>query len=231
MRRLLGGATRREATMLLFARDFPADPKQVFVTNDRNIANNGQVTGSTVGRFITLFLVMMMFTGGAVAAMDIISGEKERGTLETLLTTAVGRSEIVAAKQLAITSVGLVITLLQGLNFLLYIKLRVIDLPKDFDLQLSTGMALTLLLLFIPLAATIASVLLMISAYAKSYKESQMYFFPVYLLSLIPSLASMMPGISLRSAIAFVPLANVSVAAREILMGRPDILMIAVTFG
>jgi membrane protease YdiL (CAAX protease family) len=57
-----------------------------------------------------------------------------------------------------------------------------------------------------------------------------MYFFPVYLISLLPSLASLMPGISLRSAIAFVPLANVSVAAREILMGRPDIAMIAVTF-
>jgi membrane protease YdiL (CAAX protease family) len=57
-----------------------------------------------------------------------------------------------------------------------------------------------------------------------------MYFFPVYLFSLIPSLASVMPGISLRSAIAFVPLANVSVAAREILMGRPDPVMIVVTF-
>src|SRR5881394_2633098 len=178
-----------------------------------------------------MFLVMMMFTGGSVAAMDIIAGEKERGTLETLLTTAAGRADIAAAKHLAITTVALVITLMQGLNFVLYIRLKLIPLPKDFDLQLPTGMALTLLLLFIPLAAMIASILLMISAYAKSYKESQMYFFPVYILSLIPSLASLMPGISLRSAIAFVPLANVSVAAREILMGRPDVLMIAVTFG
>src|SRR5262249_46223271 len=210
---------------------FPGDPKDVFSVEDFSVATQPQVTGSLVGRFITLFLVMMMFTGGAVAAMDIISGEKERGTLETLLTTAVGRTEIVTAKQLAITSVGLVITLLQGLNFLLYIKLKVIALPKDFDLQLPTGMALTLLLLFLPLAATIASVLLMISAYAKSYKESQMYFFPVYLLSLIPALASIMPGISLRSAIAMVPLANVSVAAREIMIGRPDAIMILVTLG
>ena len=228
---LLRLARQQDSQSLIVDRGFPGNPKELFTVEDVNTATHSQVTGSTVGRFITLFLVMMMFTGGAVAAMDIISGEKERGTLETLLTTAVGRSEIVTAKQLAITSVGLVITLLQGLNFLLYIKLKVIALPKDFDLQLSTGMALTLLLLFIPLAATIASVLLMLSAYAKSYKESQMYFFPVYLLSLIPSLASLMPGISLRSVIAFVPLANVSVAAREILMGRPDFLMIGVTFG
>lgn len=231
MASLLQAARRRDSDSLVVERGFTGRPADLFKVEDVGTATRAQITGSGVGRFITLFLVMMMFTGGAVAAMDIIAGEKERGTLETLLTTAAGRAEIVAAKQFAITSVGLVITLVQGLNFLLYIKLKVIELPADFQLQLPTGMAVTLLLLFIPLAATIASVLLMISAYAKSYKESQMYFFPVYLLSMIPSLASLMPGISLRSAIAFVPLANVSVAAREILMGRPDTLMISVTFG
>jgi ABC-type Na+ efflux pump permease subunit/membrane protease YdiL (CAAX protease family) len=228
---LLRGARVRDKQELLGRHGFAGSPRTLFSIEEVNRASKGQVTGSIVGRFITVFLVMMMLTGGAVASMDIISGEKERGTLETLLTTAVGRSEIVTAKQFAITSVGLVITLMQGLNFLLYIKLKVIELPKDFDLQLSTGMALTLLLLFIPLAATIASVLLMISAYAKSYKESQMYFFPVYFASLIPCLAALVPAISLRSAIAFVPLANVSVAAREIMIGRPDALMIGVTLG
>src|SRR5207247_10788887 len=121
---------------------------------------------------------------GTMKYSDYISGYKECGNIETLLTTTAGRSEIFITKKLSITSVGLVITLIQGLNFLLYIKLRVIALPKDFDLQLPTGMALTLLVLFIPLAATIASILLMISTYAKSYKESQMYFFPVYIVSL-----------------------------------------------
>ena len=227
---LLRVAREKDSQLLLVDRGFPGSPKGLFAAQDSNIATNGQVTGSLVGRFITLFLVMMMFTGGAVASMDIIAGEKERGTLETLLTTAVRRTEIVTAKLMAITCVALVITLIQGVNFFLYIRLKVIALPKDFDLQLPTGMALTLLALFIPLAATIAAVLLMLSAYAKSYKEAQMYFFPVYMVSMIPALASVMPGLSLRSAIALVPLANVSVASREILMGRPDTLMIIVTF-
>jgi sodium transport system permease protein len=231
MMSLLRIARRQDARVLLQEHGFSGNPRDVFATDDRNVATIGQVTGSVVGRFITLFLVMMMFTGGAVAAMDIIAGEKERGTLETLLTTAAGRGDIATAKQLAITSVALVITLIQALNFVLYIRMKLIALPKEFDLQLPTGMALTLLLLFIPLAATIASILLMVSAYAKTYKESQMYFFPVYLLGLIPPLAAVMPGISLRSAIVAVPISNVSVAAREILMGRPDPPMIAVTFG
>jgi sodium transport system permease protein len=171
-----------------------------------------------------------MLTGGSVAALDIIAGEKERGTLETLLTTAAGRTEIVAAKQIAISSIALAITLIQALNFFVYIKLKVINLPEGFQLQLSSSMAITLLLLFAPLAMTLGSVLLMLSAYAKSYKEAHLYFFPVYLLSLLLSLTALLPGVPLRSAIAIVPIANVSVAAREILVGRPDLPMILLTF-
>jgi hypothetical protein len=56
-----------------------------------------------------------------------------------------------------------------------------------------------------------------------------MYFFPVYIAGIIPALAALLPGISLRSIIVLVPVANVSVAVREILTGRPDPLMIGFT--
>src|SRR6516164_4546692 len=98
MMALLRLARQRDSQALLVDSGFRGDPGKLFTILDSNIASNGQVTGSIVGRFLTLFLAMMMFTGGAVAAMDIIAGEKERGTLETLLTTAAGRQEIVSAK-------------------------------------------------------------------------------------------------------------------------------------
>ena len=81
-----------------------------------------------------------------------------------------------------------------------------------------------------PLAVLIAGLLLALSAYAKSYKEAQLYFFPVYLVGLIPAFAGAVPGIQLRSAISIVPVANVSVGAREVLSGSTDWLMIVVTF-
>jgi len=227
---LLELARQSDTELALAQHGFAADTQQLFVISSTNLATGGQVTGLTVGRFITAILVMLMFTGGSVAALDIIAGEKERGTLETLLTTAAGRSEIVAAKQFAISSVALAITLIQALNFFVYIKLKVINLPEGFRLELSSSMALTLLLLFAPLAITLGSILLMLSAYAKSYKEAHLYFFPVYLLGLLLSLTSLLPGVPLRSAIAIVPIANVSVAAREILVGRPDLPMILLTF-
>ncbi len=230
MRDLLLRERRHGRDVLLREHGFPVDPADILRINDTNLASAGQVTGSYVGRFLTVLLVMLLLTGGSVVAMDSIAGEKERGSLETLLTTAVHRGEIVAAKQLTIFFVGLLITIINISNILAYVTFRIVEMPKDFVLEAPPGTVLTLLLLFIPVAAFVSSILLILSAYAKSYKEAQLYFFPVYLLSMVPPLAAVLPGISLRSAIVIVPLANISVAVREILVGRFDWPMIVVAF-
>ena len=135
-----------------------------------------------------------------------------------------------AAKQLVIVAVALVITIIQIGNILAYVTFKLIKLPADWVIEAPPATIATLLLLFIPLAAFTASILLMLSAYAKSYKEAQLYFFPVYLLSWVPALAAVLPGISLRSAIVLVPVANVSVAVREIMVGKFDWPMLACVF-
>jgi len=230
MRDLLAEARRAGRDAMLRERGLGADPAAVFKVGESSLASAAQVTGSYIGRFLTLFLMMFMLTGGSVVAMDIIAGEKERGSLETLLTTAAGRGEIVTAKQLAILTVGAVITVIQVANILVYVTFKVIPLPENFVLEAPPKTVVTLLLLFLPVAAFVACVLLMISAYAKTYKEAQLYFFPVYLVSLVPPLVAVLPGVSLRSIIALVPLANVSVAVREIMVGRFDWPMIGVVF-
>lgn len=230
MREFLRFARQAGRDELLKQRGLPIEPKEVLKAEDKGIATAAEVTGSRIGRFLTAFILMLMLSGGSVVALDIVSGEKERGSLETLLTTAALRGEIVAAKQLAILSVALVITFIQVANMLVYVTLKVIELPEDFVVEVPPAAALTLLLLFLPVALLVAAILLMLSAYAKSYKEAQLYFFPVYMASLVPSLAAVLPGISLRSAIVLAPLANVSVAVREVMVGKYDWPMILVTF-
>jgi sodium transport system permease protein len=230
MRELLWRAGREGKDALLREHGFPLDPAKVIAVDERNIASAGQVTGSRIGPGLTLFLVMIILTGGSVASMDIIAGEKERGSLETLLTTAARRTEVAAAKQLTILAVALTITLIQIAELLAIVRYKIIPLPEDFAIAVPPIAIVTLLLLFIPVAVLMSAVLLMISAYAKSYKEAQLYFFPVYLVSWMPALAAMLPGVSLRSAIVVVPLANVSVAVREVMVGKYDWPMIFVVF-
>ena len=230
MRELLRYGRRLGAEQIFAGRGFPVNFENVMGIEDVSLASAANTSGLLLGRFLTVFLFMLTLTGGSVVAMDIIAGEKERGTLETLLTTAAGRTEIITAKQLVIMAVALVITLIQVANLLVYTRFEIIPLPDDCVIQLSPAAALAMVLLYVPLAVLIAGLLLAISAYAKSYKEAQLYFFPVYLVGLIPAFAGAVPGIQLRSAISVVPVANVSVGAREVLSGNADWLMIVVTF-
>ena len=226
---MMRAARRNESYSVMIQRGFPSHPEGILAMTASDVATESQISGSNLGRFFTVVLVVWLIAACSIVATDIIAGEKERGTLETLITSGVGRTEIVAAKHLAIWMVGLVITISQVLYALLYIRLRVIQLPANFAIDLSAQSIAQLFVLFVPLAAAIAAALLIVSAYARTYKEAQLHFFPLFLGSLVPALAAVLPGLKSRSIVALVPLANVSVAAREILTGRPDPLMIAVT--
>lgn len=228
--RLREGRTLRQAELLEEA-GFPIEPDQVAeVKESQDLATAGQRGGRALGRFGVGFLMLFLLTGGSIVAADSLAGEKERGTLETLLTSAATRTEIVFAKLLVIITVGLVISLIQVANLLVYVGLDVIDLPENMAVAVSPLSAAWILLLLVPLAVLVAAALLLASGRAKSYKEFQVNFFPVMVILLAPAAASVLPGIDLRSAIVLVPIANVAVAVRELLVGEIDWLFLPLTF-
>lgn len=230
LRGVLEEVRRQQRHARLVAAGFPGDPAGVVTVASVNVATAGQVAGLTLGRLVTVLLLLFMLSGGAVVATDSLAGEKERGTLETLLTSGAGRLDIVAAKLAAIFSVALLITLIQVANLLVYVGFELIPAPQDFAAAVPPRVAGLLLLLYLPMTALVAAVLLLLSGYARSYKEAQLHFFPVFLLGLLPALAPLLPGVELRSAIVLVPIANVAVAAKEILVGVFDWPMLVLTF-
>ncbi len=230
MRKRLQGLRSAQRQFDLERRGFPVRAEQVAAIDAHDLATASQRTGATLGRYATAFLLLFLLSGGSVVAADTLAGEKERGTLETVLTTAANRREIVVAKLLVILAVGVAITVIQLLNLLIYVGLGVIDVPESFAVDLSIGTVMLLLLLFLPLAALAGGILLLVSGIAKTYKEFQLYFLPVFLLLLVPASAAMLPGVELRSAIVLVPVANLSVAVREILTGRFDLVFLALAW-
>ena len=204
------------------ATGFPVDPDRVAAVQPENIASAAREGGALLGLWLTPFLLFLMLSGGSIVAADAISGEKERGTLETLLTSSAERSEIVDAKLLAVVIVGLVVAVVNVANLVLYLVLGLLELPPELALDLSfldVGLVLAMLT---PLTLLVAASLLLLSGFAKSYKEYQIYFFPLFLIFLLPSLAAVLPGIELRSVIALIPVSGVGVAVREIMVGEYD---------
>ena len=230
LRERLQDAREAERDSLFMARGFPVPVDRVIPLEFRNVASAQKEGGAVLGVVLTPLLLLLMLTGGSIVAVDAISGEKERGTLETLLTTAATRGEIVWAKLFAVVVVGLAVAAVNMANLGVYLGLGVVELPPSLQIGLDPGRIIVLFFLFVPLAVVVAAALLLLSGLSKSYREYQIYFFPVFLIFIVPAAAPLLPGMELRSAIALVPIAGVAVAVREMMVGPIDFLYTLMAF-
>lgn len=200
-----------------------------------NTADEQENIGEKIGGFIPYILIPLILTGAMYPAIDIGAGEKERGTLETLLLTPLSRFSIVMGKFLTILVSALATAAITvfSMSFWGYIAVSMMDsdiISRVVGALAGTDLVLIFVLLM-PVAAFFAAILLAISIYAKSFKEAQNYMGPMSMLGFIPVMFAMLPGIELNSKWAFVPITNVALAIKEILKGTIDYFMLFAIFG
>ena len=222
LRRALERTRTEVREQRLAAAGFESPPEDLLPLERIETASEEQTSGLFLGRLLTAIIVMMMLTGGSIVATDALAGEKERGTLETLLTTAASRVEIVTAKNLSILAVAFATSVLNIANIVVWMQLDLIAAPPGLKLVIPVGAGLLLLLLYAPAAVLLSSSLLLVSGRSKTYKEAQLLFAPVMLIAMAVAAIPVLPGVELRSAIVLLPIANLGVAAREILTGHYD---------
>jgi sodium transport system permease protein len=188
------------------------------------------------GAIFPLLLVVLLLTGGSFAALDLIAGEKERGTLETLFVHPIPARAIVRGKFLVLLGVSLVSFAANLLGFLLGIVLGawlggIPGLENAFLAVPSPGGIVSLAVLSLPLVLLSSAVLLGISARAHSFREGQMYLLPAILVFLLLALPVLVPAASLGGLLALVPVANTALLLRGIFEGTLEPVPTAIAFG
>jgi len=208
----------REYTELNMDRSF-VEPLKV---EEKDLSSMKEKLGETVGGFLPYIFVLFCFLGAMYPAIDLAAGEKERATIETLLTSPATRMQIVMGKFLTVTLAGLISA---GIAMVaLYLALRQSrEIPRQiFDSIMriiefkSIGLLFSLL---IPLCVFFAAILLSFSVYARSFKEAQSIITPLNFMVLIPVMIGLFPGIKLNAVTALIPILNVSLATKEIIAG------------
>jgi sodium transport system permease protein len=165
--------------------------------------------------FLPYVVILMCFAGAIYPAIDLGAGEKERGTLETLLVTPADRIELVLGKFLVITLGALTAAMLNIASLTVTMKLGLLAEAAVSGLELDPKAIILSAVLMLPVAALFASVLLALSIFAKTFKEAQSYTAPINMAIIVPAFFSMIPGIELTIPLALVPLVNVSLALKE----------------
>lgn len=199
-------------------------------------ADKRENIGEKLGAFIPYLLIPLVLAGASYPAIDLGAGEKERGTLETLLLTPVTRTSLVLGKFLTVLSTSIATALITVVSMGVWVGIasRFLDLGKlkldeTFGSIGFSDFAMILLLL-IPLACIFSSLVLAISIYARTFKEAQNYMGPLSMLAFMPLIVAMMPNMKLTFSTALIPVTNVALAIKEIIKGTVDYAMVAMIF-
>jgi sodium transport system permease protein len=190
-----------------------------------NLASKEKMGGFFLSMFLPYMIMIMALTGAMYPAIDLTAGEKERGTLETLLVSPASRGEISSGKFLAVFTASLVTAIVSTVSMVIsagtsFAKFKEAgEVSKEAILSISPLSILVLFLLIIPYCCLASSILLSLSLFAKSYKEAQSYISPLLIIIIMPAMASFLPGLELSVGMAFIPIINISLALKQILLG------------
>lgn len=174
----------------------------------------------SLATLVPLVLILMTITGAVYPAIDLTAGEQERGTMETLIAAPISRMALLLAKYVAVWTVA-VLTAVVNLVAMTVTILNSALGPLMFKGgTLSPIVVLQVFGLLILFAAFFSAVLLVLTSFARSFKEAQAYLIPVMLLSISPGLLSLMPGLELNELLAVTPLVNIVLLTRDLLAGN-----------
>jgi len=199
---------------------------------EENIAPPEKMVGFALGKFLPYLLIILTISGASVIASDLVAGEKERGTLETILVSAARRNELVVGKYLTIITISILTVLLN--LFSMYISFTHIlgqaGAAVD-NLQLPLGNFALILVLMLPLITFFSAILLSISTYSRNIKEAQSYQMPLIFGSIMLSMVSFLPGFELNFGFALIPIVNFSLLIRDIMMSNYNIQYLLIIIG
>ena len=223
----------------LDANHVPSSILTPFRIKQENVAPPEKVGGAAFGGIIGYMVILLCLTGGMYPAMDLTAGEKERGTMETILSSPISRLDLVLGKFFLVLNACLVTAALSvlsmGVSFWGMQQLKAFDVTKNPDaagMQLHIGFTavLSVFLMALPLAVLFSAGLITISLFAKSYKEAQSYVSPLMILVIVPAVAAMLPGVELTAKLALIPILNVSLLCKELVTGTYHWNLIALIF-
>lgn len=195
---------------------------EVLEVDEMDLASAKERLGEAIGGILPYFFVIFCFLGAMYPAIDLAAGEKERATIETLLTSPASRVQIVMGKFFVVTFAGIATAVIAMVGLFLSVR-QTKEIPKfiiDEILRIIELKSAALLFsLLIPLCVFFAAALLSVSIFAKSFKEAQSTITPLNFIVIIPAFIGLLPGIKLNVTTAFIPILNVSLATKEIISG------------
>ena len=190
------------------------------------VACQEQVAASVWSKLFPALLVIMALTGAFYPAIDLGAGEKERGTMETLLISPAKRIELVLGKFLTIMLFSVATAILN----LLSMGLTGQQMASVVGAGMSDTVSLEfpgfdslmwLVILLLPLSALFSAVCLALATFARSTKEGQYYLTPLLMVVMGLTMFCLSPAVEMTPLYSVIPIVNVALLLKGLLLNAP----------
>ncbi|MFZ2330210.1 MAG: ABC transporter permease subunit [Atribacterota bacterium] len=189
-----------------------------------DVAPEEKKIGFMLGSILPYLVIILIFVGAMHTAVDITAGEKERGTLATLLVSQLSRLEIVSGKYFSVMVISAISMLLGmvGLSIAFLVPAYLLGEVSIINVHFSFTLFLLFLLILAPLVGFASAILILIGIFARNSREASSYTTPIYMVAIFLGMTSLSQGIELTQPLFFIPILNNSFVFKELLMGTID---------
>lgn len=190
--------------------------------------------GSILGGIIPFLMITAILMGAMYPAIDATAGEKERGTLETLLTLPIGNMELIMSKFLSVATIAVVSVFINVISMgivamYLYTTISALsDGLGSFHLSSFLPAALISVVCVIVFALFMSALVMCVCAFAKSFKEANNYVTPLTLVVMLTGYIGFIPNIELNAKTALIPVANICLLMKNLLIFKYDLSVILI---
>jgi sodium transport system permease protein len=187
-----------------------------------NLAKPQRMMGSMFGGLLSFMLLMFTLNGAMYAAVDITAGEKERRTMEILLSSPARREEIVVAKVFTAATICFTTALLSALSLVFGLRYVMSGRPSatnPLSFPVDAGTVALLLLALVPLTVLVSSAAIALAAGARSTREGMSYATPVLFVALGVGMAPFLPDFETMQIFDIIPFAGFTRMIKQIMLG------------
>lgn len=186
-----------------------------------DMSSKEESMGSMLGSIIPFLMITSICLGAMYPAIDVTAGERERGTLETLLTLPVTNFELIMSKFLAVSVIACTSAFLNILSMMAAFGFMFVFFAESvqnlsFDFATFVPAIIVSIVIMLVFALFVTAVCMCVCIFAKSFKEANNYITPVLLVFMFASYAGMLPDLKLTAATAAVPVINVTLLIKDL---------------
>ena len=207
------------------------DPSEVLniITLEENIVTEDNFFASYVTNYAFFFIIMAITVSATYPATDATAGEKERGTLETLLTFPIKSKDIIIGKFLSVTLSSVITGVLSLILAIISLKIanNMFSIYEGMDLMLPASSLIFALIVILAYSLLISGLCIAIASKSKTFKEAQSALTPLTFISFFPGMIAFMIGITTTNIYACIPFLNYTLIFTDITSGNINFIHIS----